>query len=217
MTVDPLPSPPDDLVIDADGPGDNTHRPCRPERRALLEAEREKLRRWGGPSEDVIVDADGPGDNTHRPCRPERRALLEAEREKLRRWGVVRKRGQQPAPPAQPSLLEEVLASCLEALSHYRERAKQSPDTDLPQVAIALNDLGHAQRRLNRLEEALASYREALGLYRELAKQRPDDYLPAVAMTLDSLGNVQSDLNRVEESLASYREAIAIRSSLVKQ
>src|SRR5258708_1890754 len=117
--MNPLPVPPspedrsDDLrvnstgpnVIDftADGPGDNTIRPCRAERRAALEAERELLRQWEGtmnirpvpPGVESacpnVIDftAEGPGDNTIRPCRPERRAALEAERELLRKWGVL--------------------------------------------------------------------------------------------------------------------------------
>lgn len=37
-----------DTKLDSDGPGDNTHKPCRPERRVLLEQEYEKLLRWGG-------------------------------------------------------------------------------------------------------------------------------------------------------------------------
>jgi hypothetical protein len=42
------PRPDLETDLDLDQPGDNTVRPCRPERRAALEAEREKLRRWGG-------------------------------------------------------------------------------------------------------------------------------------------------------------------------
>src|SRR5437899_900348 len=91
---------PNAVNFDFDGPVDNTIRPCRPERRAALEAERELLRRWaehertprpaGNAECDslnvVNFDFDGPVDNTIRPCRPERRAALEAERELLRRW-----------------------------------------------------------------------------------------------------------------------------------
>jgi hypothetical protein len=37
----------DAVNLEMDGPEDNTTRPCRPERRAFLEAERDKLIRWG--------------------------------------------------------------------------------------------------------------------------------------------------------------------------
>jgi hypothetical protein len=37
----------DAVNLDIAGPEDNTIRPCRPERRAFLEAERQKLIRWG--------------------------------------------------------------------------------------------------------------------------------------------------------------------------
>jgi hypothetical protein len=42
-------APDDDVEVDSDEPGDNTIRPCRPERRAILEKVRELLRRWGIP------------------------------------------------------------------------------------------------------------------------------------------------------------------------
>jgi hypothetical protein len=85
---------PEVIDIVAQGAGDNTIRPCRPERRAALEAERDLLRRWGASTGSVqspaVLDivAEGAGDNTIRPCRPERRAALEAERDLLRRWGA---------------------------------------------------------------------------------------------------------------------------------
>jgi hypothetical protein len=34
------------LIIESDGPGDTTVRPCSPERRAFLMAERERIERW---------------------------------------------------------------------------------------------------------------------------------------------------------------------------
>ena len=102
-----LPPSPDDAVVyvDSDEPGDNTVRPCRPERRALLEKERELLNRWGKRDDatdeqartlpiPLNVDSDEPGDNTIRPCRPERRALLEKERELLNRWGAAQNRAE---------------------------------------------------------------------------------------------------------------------------
>lgn len=38
----------DTEIVIIDGPWDTTVRPCRPSLRPLLEAEREKIRRWGG-------------------------------------------------------------------------------------------------------------------------------------------------------------------------
>jgi len=49
---------PDVIDVSSDGPGDNTIRPCRPERRAALEAERELLRRWRAPK-DSSQQAEG--------------------------------------------------------------------------------------------------------------------------------------------------------------
>jgi hypothetical protein len=92
-----------DVILDGEQ-GDRTIRPCSPERRAALEAERENLRRWREekgdvPSDCVDVILDGEqGDRMIRPCSPERRAALEAERENLRRWREASK-----APVVEPS------------------------------------------------------------------------------------------------------------------
>jgi len=53
------------IDIDFDGPGDNTIRPCPPERRASLEAYREKLRQWGAlkdPAAEKSPDGDSSND-----------------------------------------------------------------------------------------------------------------------------------------------------------
>ncbi len=105
--MNPLAIPPslDNLVVnfDSDEPGDNAIRPCRPERRSILEKERQTLN--GGTTHDgqstsgpdyVNFDSDEPGDNTIRPCRPELRSILEREREILRRWGT----SEQPGEPS---------------------------------------------------------------------------------------------------------------------
>ncbi len=95
-----------DLILDSNKV-DRTIRPCPPERRAALEAEREKIRRWREengdalpPCIDLILDAD-KGDYTVRPCSLERRAVLEAEREKIRRWRGAKKR-----PAAEPPVAD---------------------------------------------------------------------------------------------------------------
>jgi hypothetical protein len=110
--MNPIPPLPEDLDLDSDEAGDKTIRPCRPELRAALEAEREKLRgcritRDGILDEEgnlhpaeVDIDSDEPGDNTIRPCRPELRAALEAEREKLRRWRALKNSPAQEPPAA---------------------------------------------------------------------------------------------------------------------
>jgi hypothetical protein len=94
-----------DLIIEADKL-DTTIRPCSPERRAALEAEREKLRRWREEKGDnlpdyvdLILDA-AKADMTVRPCPPERRAALEAEREKIRRWREATKPAAEQPPAA---------------------------------------------------------------------------------------------------------------------
>jgi hypothetical protein len=71
MTALPIPPFPDNhriehdspnsINVDSDGPGDNTIRPCRPERRAFLEADREKLRRWQTGEAQPEPPSEGQG------------------------------------------------------------------------------------------------------------------------------------------------------------
>jgi CHAT domain-containing protein len=94
-----------------------------------------------------------------------------------------------------------------EALALRRPLDDARPDVYLPDVAMTLNNLGNAQRALNRLKDAQASYQEALTVRRRLAEALPEVFLPAVAITLNCLGNVQSALNQLKDAEASYREA----------
>src|SRR5437868_6524504 len=89
-------------IIEIDGPGDTTVRPCPPERLPILMAERQRLVDAGllpplpgtegetkqpfVPHEwkyqpSPIIEMDSPEDTTVRPCPPERLPALMAERE----------------------------------------------------------------------------------------------------------------------------------------
>jgi tetratricopeptide (TPR) repeat protein len=88
---------------------------------------------------------------------------------------------------------DEALASTEEAVALYRELAEASPAAYLPDLAMALNNLGAQLSEVGRRDEALASTEEAVALYRELAEASPAAYLPDLAIALNNLGNRLAD------------------------
>jgi tetratricopeptide (TPR) repeat protein len=64
-----------------------------------------------------------------------------------------------------------------EALKTYRELAQKDPKTDLPDVAMTLNNLGILDRDQNRMAEARMEYEEALKIYEAFAKQDPEQFM----------------------------------------
>jgi tetratricopeptide (TPR) repeat protein len=159
--------------VDSDGPGDNTYRPGRPERRALLEKEREQRRLWQAEREAALLAQQAPLRDLLTRCQE----ALSCFRNRLNLSPDV------SLPRVAATLIslgnaqwrlshwEEALASYQEAVGHYRELAKQRPDLFLPSVDMTLEILGDAQAGLNRREEAEASYREAADLRLTLTQQ----------------------------------------------
>jgi hypothetical protein len=103
---------------------------------------------------------------------------------------------------------QEALAPTEEALKIYRELAKTNP-AFLPDLAMALNNLGVFLSEVGRRQEALAPTEEALKIYRELAKTNPA-FLPDVAMALNNLGYRQLQLDQPEIARNAYEESIEI-------
>ena len=105
-----------------------------------------------------------------------------------------------------------------EALTLFRQLAKDNPAVYLPTVATTLNNLGllvsdDSQRR----KEAETLYTEALTLLRQLAKDNPAVYLPTVALMLNNLGSlVAADSQRRKEAETLYTEALTLRRQLAK-
>ena len=77
---------------------------------------------------------------------------------------------------------ERAKNSYSEALLIRRELAKDNPQTYLPDVADALNNLGILHACRNEQERAEKSFSEALHIRRKLAKDNPQTYLPKVAV-----------------------------------
>ena len=82
----------------------------------------------------------------------------------------------------------------------YRELAQKEPETYLPSVPMALNNLGLLDDAQNRWDEARKEAEEALKIYRELAQKEPETYLPHVAITLNNLGIFDSDKNQMSNA-----------------
>ena len=63
----------------------------------------------------------------------------------------------------------------------YRALAEAYPDAYLPDLSLALNNLGTVLRDLGRREEALKAAEEAVGHYRALSEARPDAFISDLA------------------------------------
>ncbi|MBL4684792.1 MAG: tetratricopeptide repeat protein [Nannocystaceae bacterium] len=111
---------------------------------------------------------------------------------------------------------EEALEMAEEIVDAYRGLAKDRPDVFLPDLAMALNNLGIRFSGLGRREEAVKVAQEAVDSYRGLAKDRPDAFLPDLAMALTNLGSLSSGLGRREEAVEVTQEAVDTHRGLAK-
>jgi tetratricopeptide (TPR) repeat protein len=119
--------------------------------------------------------------------------------------------------PQRSTALATLAATISEqAVQHYRILVEANPDAYLPDLALALSNLGARLWQVGRWEEALAPTREAVTIRRRLAKANPDAYLPDLAATLSNLGVVLSEVGRREEALAPAQEAVTIRRRLAE-
>ncbi|MEM9089255.1 MAG: tetratricopeptide repeat protein [Cyanobacteria bacterium P01_F01_bin.53] len=104
-----------------------------------------------------------------------------------------------------------------EALQSYRELAKETPKTYIPDVARTLNNLANLQSTQNDYEKAASNYDEALRIYQELAQENPRTYLPYVAGTLNNLAVLQKAQNDYEKATSSYDEALRSYRELAQE
>lgn len=113
---------------------------------------------------------------------------------------------------------EEAEEIYLEALRHFRELSKVSPDAFQPKVALVLNNLGNvlAETEEKRPQAELA-YQESLNIYREVARRHPTPFLSDVAMALNNLGYFHVDFGDPNLGEKEYREAISIYRNLAKE
>ena len=105
-----------------------------------------------------------------------------------------------------------------EALTSFRQLAKDNPAVYQPYVAGTLNNLGLLVAADNqRRTQAETLYTEALTIRRQLAKDNPAVYQPDVATTLNNLGNlVAADSQRRTQAETLYTEALTRYRELAK-
>ena len=108
---------------------------------------------------------------------------------------------------------EEGLAAAEEAVSAYRELARERPGAYQADLALALNNQSNHLAALGRQEQALAAVEEAVTIRRELTRARRDAYLPDLAHALNNQsirlaeqGQLQQALAAAEEAVSAYRE-----------
>ena len=104
-----------------------------------------------------------------------------------------------------------------EALSIYRQRAKENPEAHLPDVAMTLNNLAIVYHDTQRMRDAELAYDEALSIYRQLAKDNPEAYLPDVARTVSNLANLYRAAQRMRDAEMAFDEALSIYRQLAKE
>jgi hypothetical protein len=92
--------------------------------------------------------------------------------------------------PEQTVVLSERAARAnLRLLAHVRAPSHGVVDeTNLPQLASVLNNLGNRLGNLGQWEASLEAAYEAVSICRKLAETRPDTSLPDLAMSLNNLG-----------------------------
>ncbi|HZV75471.1 MAG TPA: tetratricopeptide repeat protein, partial [Conexibacter sp.] len=101
---------------------------------------------------------------------------------------------------------EEAVAPTEEAVELRRAQAGENP-AYLPNLAMALNNLGIRYSELGRREEAVAPTEEAVEVYRAQAGENPA-YLPNLASALNNLGNHYSELGRPADTNAAWEESL---------
>jgi tetratricopeptide (TPR) repeat protein len=98
-------------------------------------------------------------------------------------------------------------------IDRLRELSQSNP-AFLPNLAMALNNLGAHYSNLGRWEEALPATEEAVATNRELVAGNAA-LRPNLAMALSNLGIRYSELGRREEALPATEEAVATYRELV--
>ncbi|QKW38173.1 tetratricopeptide repeat protein [Actinomadura sp. NAK00032] len=103
-----------------------------------------------------------------------------------------------------------------EAVALYRRLAETDPDRYRPDLARALNDLGHTLYGLERFAEILPLRQEAVAICRELVEVDPDRYRPDLAYSLSHLSHTLYRLDRFAEELPVEQEAVAVYRRLAE-
>ena len=97
-----------------------------------------------------------------------------------------------------------------------RTLVEQDREAFLPDLAMALNNLGIRYSEDGRRREAVAPTEEAVSIRRKLAAENPA-FLPDLAGSLNNLGNHYSEVGHRQEAVAPTEEAVTIRRKLAAE
>ena len=93
-------------------------------------------------------------------------------------------------------------------IDRLRELSQSNP-AFLPDLAMALNNLGAHYSNLGRREEALQPTEEAVRIQRELSQSNPA-FLPDLATSLGAYGSVQCQAGELQAARESFQEGLAV-------
>jgi tetratricopeptide (TPR) repeat protein len=113
-------------------------------------------------------------------------------------------------------MLDGALPPAQKAVDLHRQLAGTNPQTHLPDLAGALNNLSIILSEMGRREQAITTAEEASRTFRQLARKDPLAYLPDLAKSLQNVGICLWGLGREEEALAPAEEAVAIHRRLAQ-
>jgi hypothetical protein len=100
------------------------------------------------------------------------------------------------------------LTATHEAVNHYKQLAATNPNTFLPNLAGALNNLGNRLSETGDRAGALTATHEAVNIRRQLAITNPNTFLPDLASALNNLGNRLSETGDRAGALTATHEAV---------
>ncbi|RQX05718.1 hypothetical protein DLJ59_06875 [Micromonospora inaquosa] len=126
------------------------------------------------------------------------------------------------APPEHRALTQSILSSALARAGRWKEALKPAENTVaiyrqltdansdyIPELAMALDNLGNRLADVGRQEEALSAAQESATIYRQLADST-EAYLTNLAMALNNHAASLAESGRWEEALAKAEEAVEI-------
>ncbi|MQY06065.1 tetratricopeptide repeat protein [Actinomadura macrotermitis] len=111
---------------------------------------------------------------------------------------------------------QAALTTIQEAVDLYRVLAKNEPAAHLPNLAMALNNLGNHLAETGDRQAALTAAQEAVTIRRALAKNEPAAHLPSLAGALNNLGNRLAETGDRQAALTAAQEAVDLYRVLAK-
>ncbi|MFD6756118.1 MULTISPECIES: tetratricopeptide repeat protein [Micromonospora] len=103
---------------------------------------------------------------------------------------------------------KEALKAAENAVAIYRQLTDANSD-HIPELALALDNLGNRLADVGRQEDALSAAQESVTIYRQLADAN-EAYLPNLAMALNNLAASLAELGRWKEALTKAEEAVEV-------